>query len=371
MATVKGDRIDIPGLELRGSTFFKIEDRSDPDNIKLYYVVYEDAKSPSLSCRSIKEAKTLLVFKRCDGCNSDYIYAADNIFSKKKCGSYDFQKQIEFPQALASRSSNFVYDEHHRKFMCSACSDGIKDPHCPNIAYEKCVRLVEEEVQTWDFIASAVNTKYDPCRYYTCRGHGQCKQIPSTVTHQCICEKNYEGESCEKRVDFDDSFENVISELRSTFNEFNGVPTAVDVFFSMRSLSKKLSVVLQKVKDSFSHTNNICQHSQIIYNVEDIADLYGKLQKNERTFYQFGQIMNSYLETVTAYQLQNRLKKMIPGQGALDAPGNDIYNSYKRQYVSDNGGGCSARYYEDIKSFRKSLAYLDQALAEALLLHQK
>ena len=139
----------------------------------------------------------------------------------------------------------------------------------------------------------------------------------------------------------------------------------------MRSLSKKLSVVLQKVKDSFSHTNNICQHSEIIYNVQDIADLYGKLQKNERTFDQFGQVMNSYLETVNAYQLQNRLKKMILGQGALDTPGNDIYNSYKRQYVSDNGVGCSARYNEDIKNFRESLAYLDQALAEALLLHQK
>jgi len=69
--------------------------------------------------------------------------------------------------------------------------------------------------------------------------------------------------------------------------------------------------------------------------------------------------------------MQNRLKKMILGRGTLDAPGNDIYNSYKREYLSDNGAGCSVRYNEDIKSFRENLAYLDQALGEALLLHQK
>ena len=204
-----------------------------------------------------------------------------------------------------------------------------------------------------------------------CNGRGQCKQIPLTKTHQCICENYYEGEACEKRVDFDNTIEKMMSELRKTFNVVNSVPTAVDVFFSIRSLSKKLDVVLQKIKASFAHTNNIVKHSKVIYNVKEIADPYAKLQENKLTFDQFGQRIDVYLQTVTAFELQNRLRKMILGRGTLDKPGNDIYDSYKREYLNHNGAGCSVRYNEDVKSFRDNLAYLDQALGEALLLHQK
>ena len=236
--------------------------------------------------------------------------------------------------------------------------------------YEKCVDRVKQEVQNWDFIASAVNTNYEVCRADKCSGHGQCKQIPFTKTHLCICERDYEGASCDKRLDFDDTIENLMSELRKTFNVVNGVPTAVDVLFSIRSLSQKLEVVLHKIKTSFALANKIIQHSKIIYNVEDIADLYAKLQKNELSFNQFGEKIHKYLQTVTTFELQNRLKKMILGQGTLDTPGNDIYNSYKREYLSHNGGGCSARFNEDIRNFRDNLANLDEALGEALLLHK-
>ena len=230
---------------------------------------------------------------------------------------------------------------------------------------------MKQEVATWDFIAS-VTTDYDVCRYDKCSGHGQCKQIPFTKTHQCICEKNYEGESCEKRVDFDDSIEKLLSDLRRTFRVINGVPTTVDVYFSVRSLSKNLDIVMKEIQDSKGYTNKIVQHSQVIYDIEDIVDLYAKLQNNIVTFDQFGQDVDKYLQTVTtAFKLRNRLKKMILGRGLLDSPGSDIYNSYKRDYFSEKGGGCSAKYNEEVKSFRDKLAYLDQAFGEALLLHKK
>ena len=76
--------------------------------------------------------------------------------------------------------------------------------------YEKRVDRVKQEVQNWDFIASAVNTNYDVSRADKCSGHGQCKQIPFTKTHQCICERDYEGASCDKRLDFDDTIENLM-----------------------------------------------------------------------------------------------------------------------------------------------------------------
>ena len=332
------------GLEWRGSTYFKVKDSTNGQD---YYVVYEDTKSHT-ACNEIKRAKTLLVFKGCGGCNSDYIYAADNILSKKKCRSSTLERLANFRGCRCRPSSSRCYK------------------------YRACVNRVKNEIKKWGFIASAVNTHYDVCRSDKCSGHGQCKQIPFTKTRQCICEKDFEGESCEKRVDFDDSIEKMMSELRKTFNVVNGVPTAVDVFFSIRSLSQKLGIVLQKIKASFAHTNNIIQHSKVIYNAEDIADLYAKLQNDQLDFDRFGQKIDKYLRTVTtAFQLQNRLKKMILGQGTLDTPGNDIYNSYKREYISRNGGGCSAKYNEDIKTFRDNLAYLDQALGEALLLHQK
>ena len=359
VAAVKSDRPTMPDLDWRGSTYFKLEG---------YYVVYEDTKA-STNCIEIEQAKTLLVFKRCDGCTSDYIYAADNILYTKRCGSSTLERVVDFPNAVA-RSSYKVAKSIHELVSCFKCSDR-SDPDCTQTVYDKCVAFVKQDVQTWDFVVSAVNTNYDVFRSDKCSGHGQCKQVPFTKTHQCLCTNNYEGESCEKRVDFDDSIENMMSELRKTFNVVNGVPTAVDVFFSIRSLSQELDLVLQKIQASFAYTNKIIQQSGIIYNVEDIADLYGKLQKNELTFDQFGQKIDKYLQTVTTFELQNRLRKMILGQGTLDTPGNDIYTSYKREYASQNGGGCSARYNGDIKIFRDNLAYLDQALGEVLLQHQK
>jgi len=89
------------------------------------------------------------------------------------------------------------------------------------------------------------------------------------------------------------------------------------------------------------------------------------------SFEQLGERICKYLQTVTAFELQTRFRKMILGRGTLDTPGNDIYNSYERVYLNHNGAGCSVRYNEDTKSFRTNLAYLDQALGEALLLHQK
>ena len=144
-----------------------------------------------------------------------------------------------------------------------------------------------------------------------------------------------------------------MSELRKTFNIVNGVPTAVDVFFSIRSLSQKLEVVLQKIKASFAHTNKIIQHSKIIYNVEDIADLYAKLQKNELSFKQFGEKIHKYLQTVTTFELQNRLKKMILGQGTLD--------TLEMQ-------GHSTDLFLEISVFGKNSCWLANYFYEAVLL---
>ena len=243
-------------------------------------------------------------------------------------------------------------------------------------SYRSCISDLKRQINEWDFISSTVDhsvkNKHN-CGSDKCQGHGHCVVIPFTQTHQCICRPFFEGESCEVPADFNDDIERMLADLRRSFNIMNGVPTAVDVFFSVRSLSRNLDEVVKKIQDSKGYTNKIVQHSQVIYNIEDIVDLYAKLQTNDVTFNQFGQDVNRYLQTITtSFQLRNRLKKMILGQGILDSPGKDIYNSYKRDYFNDNGGaGCSARYNEAVKSFRDKLAYLDQALGEALLLHKK
>ena len=243
-------------------------------------------------------------------------------------------------------------------------------------SYRSCISDLKRQINEWDFISSTVDhsvkNKHN-CGSDKCQGHGHCVVIPFTQTHQCICRPYFEGESCEVPADLNDDIERMLADLRWSFNIMNGVPTAVDVFFSVRSLSRNLDEVVKKIQDSKGYTNKIVQHSQVIYNIEDIVDLYAKLQTNDVTFNQFGQDVNRYLQTITtSFQLRNRLKKMILGQGILDSPGKDIYNSYKRDYFNDNGGaGCSAGYNEAVKSFRDKLAYLDQALGEALLLHKK
>ena len=243
-------------------------------------------------------------------------------------------------------------------------------------SYRSCISDLKRQINEWDFISSTVDhsvkNKHN-CGSDKCQGHGHCVVIPFTQTHQCICRPYFEGESCEVPADFNDDIERMLADLRRSFNIMNGVPTAVDVFFSVRSLSRNLDEVVKKIQDSKGYTNKIVQHSQVIYNIEDIVDLYAKLQTNDVTFNQFGQDVNRYLQTITtSFQLRNRLKKMILGQGILDSPGKDIYNSYKRDYFNDNGGAsCSAGYNEAVKSFRDKLAYLDQALGEALLLHKK
>ena len=275
VAAISRYRTHISDLEWRGSAYFKVEDRSDPDNVKPYYVVYQDTKS-STTCNQIKQAKTLLVFKRCDGCNNDYIYAGSNIISNNKCDSAILEQLVHLPSNLITQ-------------------------------------VWKNEIKTLGFIASGVNTIYKVCRFDTCREHGDCRQIPFTNAHQCICNRDYEGQSCEKRLEFDDSIEKMLSELRKTFTVVNGIPTAVDVFFSIRSLTQKLDAIWEKIKVSFAYTNNIIKFANIIYNVEDIADLYGKLQRNELMYDQFGQKISNYLQTVaTAFELQNRLKEDDP-----------------------------------------------------------
>ena len=95
VAAAKDDRPNIRGFEWRGTTYFKLQDSSDSDKGKDYLIVYEDTKS-SEKCIDIKQANTVLVFKRCDGCNSDYISAADNILSKERCGSSTLEKLVDF-----------------------------------------------------------------------------------------------------------------------------------------------------------------------------------------------------------------------------------------------------------------------------------
>ena len=80
----------------------------------------------------------------------------------------------------------------------------------------------------------------------------------------------------------------------------HSVPTAVDVFFSVRSLSRNLDAVLKKIKDSMDRTNKIVKHSQVTYNIKDIVDMYAKMPRNQMSFDEFGQGIDAYINTVTA-----------------------------------------------------------------------
>ena len=155
VAAISDYRPNIPDLEWHGRAYFKVEDRSDCDKVKSYYVVYQDTKS-STTCIEIKQAKTLLVFKICAGCNSDYICAADSIISNKKCTSSTLETLIH--------------------------------------------SYVPQNTNSLGFIAAEVSTIYTVCQYDTCNGHGACRQIPSTNTHQCVCKRDYDGQFCEKMV---------------------------------------------------------------------------------------------------------------------------------------------------------------------------
>ncbi|XP_064627920.1 SE-cephalotoxin-like [Lineus longissimus] len=370
VAAVNSDGSSIRGLEWRGTTYFVLKDRADPDKVKSYYVVYEDTKVIA-SCNEIKQAKTLLVFKRCDGCNSDYIYGSDNILSGKKCQSSTLEQLVPLKDELLSSSRcpkctktqiSSYFDLRLRRFIIPIMN------HC---SVAQCVKQLKTEIERWDFIASAVNINYNVCGSDKCSGHGQCKSISFTTTHQCICNSYYEGEFCEKRIEFDDKIEKMLSELRHIFNVVNGVPTAVDNYFAILSLSENLNQVWQKIKASFAHTNNLIKHSNTINQVEFVAHLYTRLQKNALTFDQFGQQLHGFLQTVSPSELEFRLKNIILGRGTLETPGNGIYGSYKREYASQNGGGCSTKYNTDIMTLRDNLSYLDQTFGEALLLHQK
>jgi hypothetical protein len=57
------------------------------------------------SCQEIKRAKPMLVFKRYDGCSSDYtcyIYVSDNILSAKNCPCTTLQQLVLFKPELLS-----------------------------------------------------------------------------------------------------------------------------------------------------------------------------------------------------------------------------------------------------------------------------
>ena len=329
VGAISGDRLD--GFEWRGSMYFMVEDRrSDPDKVQDYLVVYDDSNTPRAQCQDI--GYTALVFKGSDGCNSDYIQEDDNIITHKSC----------FEEAFHVLIGRWWVSQDGWGYIIAA-------PATPNYGL-------------------------DVCSVMDCARHGKCKQIPFTLIYGCICDENYYGFkllSCDQRVDMDNTTEELMCQLREKVNITNGVPTIVDVFFSVEALSKKFEEILKKMHTSFAHTNMLINYSALIYHVEDLADLYAQLQKNELTFDQFGRMIDRYLHTVTGFELQNRMHNMILAEGLLDTKGKDIFVTVKRQYVSENGGGCSAKYNEDIKTFRDHLSFLDQVLGEALLLHQK
>lgn len=350
------------GFELRGYNFFAVDDHSDVETVKKYYIVYQDARE-NPTCYGIKFARTLVVFKPCKGCNSDYIVSSENVLSSKSCSNNILKEHFKFNE------TNFKSYVYQLETLCST----VSDPSNLKQWFEaNCVDGLHQYFSKLGFIASAFNANYDACKEDKCNSNGECKGIPFTSFHQCICYEFFEGENCERRITVDDLIERYMSELRHEFGVVNGVPTAVDVFYSIRDLSKKLGSVLEKIKSSFSHTQNIVKHSDIINRAHSIVDLYGKLQNGEILFEQFGEMIDTYLKSVTtSFELENRLKKMILGKGLLDTPGNDIYNTYKQEYIALKANGCSASYNTDVANFRNSLAYLDQAVGEALLLHLK
>ncbi|XP_043921898.1 SE-cephalotoxin-like [Protopterus annectens] len=345
-----GAKTRISILEERGTDFFKFPEYADQN--KGIIVAWQDVITDHVTCTDIARVKAFVSYLSHD----DYhVVSSYTIPVKQKC-----PRSIMIEHLTAN---------DRRKILEDSPASHCTSAHGSNT---NCISAhIQSQLARWNWIAIPEVTVANPCsRSEICNEHGTCKFLTGT-NYVCICEDEYDGKNCEEKIQLNDEFVKYLAVLRKMFQIATGVPTVVDVFFEVRNMGNNIETILNSVKDQLFYTQNLVKHSEILYQVSYVAGLYKDLMSGNITMDSFGQQMEAFMKEKSGGYLLARLKGLLLGDGIADVKGKDFFNTFKSNYLAQYNNACSYKYSTDITVLLKSLASLDQAFVEALLVHKQ
>eukprot|EP00062_Callorhinchus_milii_P022809 gi/632980979/ref/XP_007907337.1/ PREDICTED: SE-cephalotoxin-like [Callorhinchus milii] len=318
-----GDKICHSHLERKGSNYFLVQNYGEHQ--KNIIVAWQDVNE-HLSCTDVSHVRTLVPYQRCAKCSDEHVKASEDILTQKRC-----------PDKMKCQLPHYI------------------------------------KLPVWDWLGVHVEAQRDLCSQpMACNGHGGCNLIPHTNQFMCICHPMYEGETCEKEITLNNEILSHLSTLRSEFMAANGIPTAVDIYFELQNVAKGLQATMGNIVDAITHTQSLVKHSEILYETSYIAELYTDLQQGNKSFNTFGELMEEFLAINSEYYILYRLKGILLGEGIGDLEeGDDFFNTFKKNYVSNHNNPCSKMYATDVGNLKKKLVFLDEAIGEALLMYKQ
>ena len=332
-------------VKSKGKTYFSIPDRATGGNKRSVKVavVWQDAKRKLLSCSESLDAKTLVFFKPCDGCRLMTLNTSNGMMSSKTCNN-----QME------------VIIDNMGEFFES------RDPQL------QLPRSVSEMViREYDFIAAQhISVPNDTCRHRAdaCSGHGQCRHIPFTSQHMCLCDKPYVGENCQDHINttWADIFFDFLAEMRqNNWNILNqGVPTTVDVYFELMAIPSRLKLASDRIIDEIHHSRCLLLYADDIKSATYIAIYYTKMMSNNITDDHFKTLMDKEnFEKVVSH-----VNRYILGE--LPYCPYDMLTSFKKT-LSNDVGSCTEAYSRRVTDMIRYILAEDELISEAWLWYEK
>ena len=353
-AVISTDRTDTPNMEFhcdpkgyfdwciwlkstlteKGEQYFSITGKYH-DGSRQIWVLWQDLYD-RLSCANRNKANTVVFYLRGKG------------FSGTDFGGSASDKILTQP-------------------LCN--NDVFKTPPAIEEPYPGYRKNVVREAAKWNWVAVGETRPWTGCdSEESCNGHGICQTVPFTRQVICFCDSRYDGEHCEEYEDTLNE-ENIskLSQLQSTFGQTVGIPDIIDIYFALQDLAKSMQDGFQAVMAANEYMETLIKYSEDLKKSQYIASLYDKWRQGDITERTFGVAMADFIEKSDSlpYIIQ-QLKHALMAGGILDMEGQDIFNTYKKAYVSKFKNACTVSYNDDIKDMYTKLAGLDLLISEAL-----
>ncbi|XP_069945044.1 SE-cephalotoxin-like [Cherax quadricarinatus] len=207
----------------------------------------------------------------------------------------------------------------------------------------------------------------DPCSSSNvCSNHGICNNIPYTSSHMCICDKYFEGDSCEtyNNPAISHSITDTVADLRMSFTKFAGVPTVIDVFAQMVDLSRQVEQMHKSLLNSHVYLQLMIQYAEIFREGDYITYEYNKMKNNTLSKERFLEnVMNTDFN-----RLFSSLERAILGEGLFISQ--DILTVFKRKIMSELGErfACTQNYSAAVSAMVNNLLIIDEVVTETSIL---
>ena len=313
-------------VKSKGSQYLILNNIAETDD-KDFIIVWQDSDDRSHGCQDIKDGHVFIPYTICSGCKYDVVAATGHIITGKECMTYygDQSKECGLPRM-------------YHKTTTSRQS----------------------------FIVASFTNFHNPCRSVNaCNNNGICKHIPNTRHILCLCNEFYEGDECQKFVSpaAGNKIIEMLSSLRLEFAHFSGLPTVIDVYFSIQEIPQQIELMRQRLSASIKFSRILALYGQDFRDAEYISRSYKTFLSgliNEETF-------SNRLSRRDTHRTQSGIKSAILGQSFLNAE--DFMTVYKKSILADEGANfaCTEKFSKLVNALRKNLVLIDQTLTEARL----